>query len=463
MNWLINAEYIPEFIPVHGGRDGLQDIMDGEGVVGEFENVDTPKRMINIDTGFMEDDPKGQYVILSHNWKGSEITYSYIQKARVNQTKREVYEMAEDDSDEEARRFARFQVKKYKHLKAGQNNVQLIGAQCMKDIEAQIRKIETIIRSSGLEFGVRELLDRLAEWKKASWDANQAKSSFSAQQEELTMSEMANVRFEKEKEDAKIEDPRALSGETDQNKLKEELAQAEEKLRQAEERLEKAKENCRVMSQCPGLLSAVGEMFPILERKKSMNKIEASIREARRILDTGLFPNTGQKRYLWNDTCCINKNDANETNVSLAMMGEWYNNADLCLVHLDTSNYTEWVETWDHLDKPAEEANFSSFDTIESPVWSDRGWTLQELVLSKMTFYVNSLWQPLSRPVEGLGPYYYHSAYLAHHLRDIDNLNVPPQARSILQDLTGLRRLMDTQEKVCDLKLKKNISEADAT
>jgi hypothetical protein len=172
------------------------------------------------------------------------------------------------------------------------------------------------------------------------------------------------------------------------------------------------------------------------------------MKEAKRILDWGLFPSKAPKRYLWNDTCCINKADANELNESLAMMGQWYNNADFCLVHLDTTESTEWVDTWDNLEKTAEKSNFPSFDLVEKPNWATRGWTLQELVLSKMTFHVNSLWQPLTRSVEGLGPYYYHCSYLAHHIRDIDKLDVPLKAKPILQDCAKLQKLMDTEEKV---------------
>ena len=64
-----------------------------------------------------------------------------------------------------------------------------------------------------------------------------------------------------------------------------------------------------------------------------------------------------------------------------------------------------------------------------------------------MAFYVNSLWQPLTRSVEGLGPYYYHCSYLDQHIRDRDIFNVLPEAKSILQDSARLRELMDTGEK----------------
>jgi hypothetical protein len=247
------------------------------------------------------------------------------------------------------------------------------------------------------------------------------------------------------------------SGTDGKNSLSEGLGQAETELIQAKKKWDEAKatlgsaiESCKVMKQGTALRSAVEDLIPILERMKSVKKIEGSIQEAQRILDLGLFPNKSPKRYLWNDTCCINKGDANELNVSLAMMGEWYNNADFCLVHLDTSESTEWVDTWDHLGKKAEHPNFRNFAGVEEPNWATRGWTLQELVLSKMTFHVNSLWQPLTRPVEGLGPYYYHCSYLAHHIGDSDKLDVPPKAKSILQDCAKLQKLMDTEEEqVC--------------
>ncbi|KAH6662315.1 hypothetical protein B0J14DRAFT_554129 [Halenospora varia] len=447
MKWLIDANFIPEFVDaevpsVH--LDEFTEPFDPASI--KPDGIQIPKRMFNIDTGNLEYWPSGQYVILSHCWKGQEISYPFISKIKESQKKRELYEMVQDDSDEEARRFARFQAKKFKHLEAGKSDIQLLGAQCTKDIQVQVQKIEKVLSRSGTNFSTRELLAQLAEFKDASWGDIGARDSRNAKRKEL----------EKGKKDVGFDDseiPNEIMQENNElskglTQAEEDLSQSEERLRQAEQRLERATENCEVMNQNPALRSAIEDLLPVLERKKSMNKIEGSIREAKRILDSGLFPSNGRKRYLWNDTCCINKGDANELTESLAMMGQWYNNADFCLVHLDTPSSAEWLSTWDHLEKPAELPNFRNFSDVLQPKWASRGWTLQELVLSKMAFYVNSLWQPLSRSVEGLGPYYYHCSYLNQHIRDRDIFNVPPEAKTILQDPLRLRELMDTGAKI---------------
>jgi hypothetical protein len=448
MKWLIHASFVPEFVDDEAPNVDLDDSAEASDPSSiNPDGIQIPKRMFNIDTGNLEDWPSGQYVILSHSWKGQEISFPFISKIKESRKKRELYEMVQDDSDDEARRFAKFQAKKFKHLEAGKSDVQLLSAQCTKDIQAQIKKIDTILSRSGTKSNIRELLVQLAEFKEATWKEMNARNSCNAKRKELELKKVADKELEKERKDAGVDESEMPIEVDEKDDLSNGLSLAEEKLQQAEERLRTATTNCEVMKQNPALRSAVEELLPVLERKKSMNKIEGSIREAKRILDSKLFPSSGRKRYLWNDTCCINKGDANELTESLAMMGQWYNNADFCLVHLDTPD-SEWVSTWDHLEKAAEEPNFRSFDAVSDPKWATRGWTLQELVLSKMTFYVNSLWQPLTRPVEGLGSYYYHCSYLDQHIRDRDIFNVPPEAKSILQDTARLRALMDAEEKV---------------
>lgn len=457
MKWLIHSNFVPEFVDSKAPNADLDDsaeVFDPSSSINP-DGMQTPKRMFNIDTGYLEDQPSGQYVILSHSWKGEEISYSFISKIKQSRKKRELYEMVQDDSDEEARRFARFQVKKFKHLEAEKSDIQLLSAQCTKDIQAQIKKIDTVLSRSGTKSNARELLAQLAEFKKATEAEMDARNSCDAKRKELELRKRADKVLEKEKKDAGVDDSEISSEMDEKDDLSKGLAQAEkglsqaeEWLRQAEEWLRRATSSCEVMNHDPALRSAVKDLLPVLERKKSVDKIEGSMLEAKRILDSGLFPSKSRNRYLWNDTCCINKSDANEHTESLAMMGQWYSSADFCLVHLDTRSSKEWVSTWDHLEKPDELPNFRSFDDVSRPNWATRGWTLQELVLSKMAFYVNSLWQPLTRSVEGLGPYYYHCSYLKQHIRDEDIFNVPPEAKSILQDSARLRALMDTGEKV---------------
>ena len=55
-------------------------------------------------------------------------------------------------------------------------------------------------------------------------------------------------------------------------------------------------------------------------------------------------------KWLWNDTCCIDKSGTTELSYSLNSMFKWYRNAELCIAYLadvdDQSDFTHsvWFE-----------------------------------------------------------------------------------------------------------------------
>ena len=130
--------------------------------------------------------------------------------------------------------------------------------------------------------------------------------------------------------------------------------------------------------------------------------------------------------FLWNDTCCIDKTALTEAANSIASMGEWYTNAEFCIVHLchdpllfsnpavDTTNIgkkqPEHMYTWamDFRSSDNEpltitrSANYEYIDNLrpgdsnyKQPYWAKRGWTLQELCLSRKAYYFNNKWGQL--------------------------------------------------------------------
>lgn len=86
--------------------------------------------------------------------------------------------------------------------------------------------------------------------------------------------------------------------------------------------------------------------------------------------------------------------------------------------------------------------------------WATRGWTLQELVLSKVTYYVNSHWQNLVRPVEVIGPFYFLRPYIQRYLRHLFVQNfkmLPPEQLRRLKELlspTWLKEGMSQEEEL---------------
>lgn len=82
-----------------------------------------------------------------------------------------------------------------------------------------------------------------------------------------------------------------------------------------------------------------------------------------------------QIKWLWIDTCCINKDSDAELSYSINSMFKWYRRAAICVV------YMEDVEV------PDDRTSF------ESSVWFTRGWTLQELLAPSLAVFVTQSWQ----------------------------------------------------------------------
>ena len=85
-------------------------------------------------------------------------------------------------------------------------------------------------------------------------------------------------------------------------------------------------------------------------------------------------------KYIWIDTCCINKVDSAELSESINSMYNWYRWADLCYVILD-------------------DAEPSEIDLVEDKLrdsrWFTRGWTLQELIAPPDVLFLYKDWTPI--------------------------------------------------------------------
>ncbi|KAK4611479.1 Vegetative incompatibility protein HET-E-1 [Fulvia fulva] len=77
-------------------------------------------------------------------------------------------------------------------------------------------------------------------------------------------------------------------------------------------------------------------------------------------------------KWLWIDTCCINKGDPAELSHPINSMYSWYRNAELCIAYL---------------------ADVEEQGSLKSSVWFERGWTLQELLAPRIVVFVTDQWQ----------------------------------------------------------------------
>lgn len=422
-----------------------------------------PMRMFDIDSGNIVERPDissrtGQYCVLSHSWKGKEIDYAYVARVKRLDAKRVSYETELEEGDADSGELA-YRAKKYSYLRPTKSteplsDVQMIMAQVTEDVRQQAAKISRLVRDKNEFHGVEEhaivagLLKRridirVAGWNRAAqtnaYDEAVANRDYARMEDEVfdNLVEAMGIDPAEVAEDIIAEDPKKL------------VADAEDKKARAESTYESLSEDIQFFKDNSRLTEAVDNMLDVLQQRKSAVKIQQSIEQTKRIFDEKLFRKpSGAKRYLWLDTCCINKTVDAELIESLALMGEWYENADLCLVHVDTRRSEgEWLMEW--MGSGVPEGRIGNFASIGkgTPEWATRGWTLQELILSKTTFYVNDCWQALGRPVESLGPYYYICPFVDLYIRsDLDNPYATAETLNNLGNIDVLNSILDAGE-----------------
>jgi hypothetical protein len=90
-------------------------------------------------------------------------------------------------------------------------------------------------------------------------------------------------------------------------------------------------------------------------------------------------------KWIWIDTCCIDKSSSAELQEAINSMYRWYWKAEVCLVYLsDVARPT--------LAQPRSASDFAR-EAFKSCRWTKRGWTLQELLApATCRFYLQDLW-----------------------------------------------------------------------
>ncbi|KAL7281287.1 hypothetical protein ACG7TL_004596 [Trametes sanguinea] len=91
------------------------------------------------------------------------------------------------------------------------------------------------------------------------------------------------------------------------------------------------------------------------------------------------FARTRGYRWLWVDSCCIDKTSSTELAEAINSMYQWYANATVCCAYLHDV---------DEADNPR--APWSQFRQSK---WFGRGWTLQELIAPPVVVFVSRRWR----------------------------------------------------------------------
>jgi hypothetical protein len=117
-----------------------------------------------------------------------------------------------------------------------------------------------------------------------------------------------------------------------------------------------------------------GQPLPV--HKKGFAKVKGSCEQAIR---------DGYK-YIWIDTCCIDKSSSAELSEAINSMFQWYHDSGTCYAYLADVNTAEGAGAVD----------------FEASRWFKRGWTLQELIAPRNVWFFDGTWARLGKrqPIE---------------------------------------------------------------
>ena len=98
-------------------------------------------------------------------------------------------------------------------------------------------------------------------------------------------------------------------------------------------------------------------------------------------------------KWIWNDTCCINKESSAELSEAINSMFRYYSLAKICYAYLyDVPRPTNSKDVRSALER--EDSPF------RKSRWHTRGWTLQELIAPRLLVFLSNDWEVLGTKME---------------------------------------------------------------
>ena len=91
-------------------------------------------------------------------------------------------------------------------------------------------------------------------------------------------------------------------------------------------------------------------------------------------------------KWVWIDTCCIDKRSSAELSEAINSMYRWYGNAKICYAYLHDVDGSSFPTEKDDKNYPKSNG---------WPEWFSRGWTLQEMIAPQNLQFFNKDWQPI--------------------------------------------------------------------
>ena len=124
-------------------------------------------------------------------------------------------------------------------------------------------------------------------------------------------------------------------------------------------------------------------------KKSSKNPRELSSEKVR---ESCILAEHHGYRWIWNDTCCIDKTSSTELSEAINSMFRWYSLAEVCFAYIEGVDNPDPGQRVQVLEAPK-----SAFRKAR---WHTRGWTLQELIAPSLLIFVSGDWKIIGNKVE---------------------------------------------------------------
>ncbi|KAK4466266.1 ankyrin repeat-containing domain protein [Cladorrhinum samala] len=92
-------------------------------------------------------------------------------------------------------------------------------------------------------------------------------------------------------------------------------------------------------------------------------------------------------KYIWIDTCCIDKISSAELSEAINSMYRWYQESAICYAFLSDVELNQSAGQDASLD--------ARYPTFRETCWLTRGWTLQELIAPSVVIFLDSAWKEI--------------------------------------------------------------------
>jgi hypothetical protein len=97
-------------------------------------------------------------------------------------------------------------------------------------------------------------------------------------------------------------------------------------------------------------------------------------------------------KYVWVDTCCIDKTSSAELTEAINSMFQWYKEAEYCFAYLSDFSWEEEEEEDGYHVRDMSNIMWDACEAMRCCKWFTRGWTLQELLAPKVLAFYDSNW-----------------------------------------------------------------------